>query len=149
MLSIDAPFPCPGSRALLDDRLWRVLRLNPDDSATIYEDGTRASGHRTVALADLTDPASRIALREDAPLAVRFALDLRDLDAVRLTDAIDRAQIIKAAHTLPHRVTPARVRSMLEDLGWHRGIGPRGPIVYLRARTTMADAGAPAMEAAA
>lgn len=137
MLSSDAPFPFPGSRALLDDEFWRVLRHNGDGTVTIYRDGTRASGHRTVDLAELTDPASRIALRDDAPLAVRLALALKDRDAIRLVEAIDHAQLINARLTRRFRITPARIRSILEDLGWKRGIGTRGPIVYLRGTTTM------------
>jgi len=146
MLSTDAPFPFPGSRALLEDELWRVLRHNADGTATIYRDGARpgtpASLHRAVALSDLTDPDGRIARRADAALAVRLALGLQSLDAIRLVDAIDRAQIIIGQHRLPFRASPALVRSILEDLGWRRATGTRGPIVYLRGSATMAGAAA-------
>lgn len=138
MLSTKAPFPFPGSSALLDDEFWRVLRHNGDGTVTIYREDRRASGHRSVPIDQLTDPESRIALRDDAALAVRLALDIKALDAIRLTDAIDRAQIINARLTPRFRITPARIRSILEDLGWRRAAHSRGPIIFLRAATTIA-----------
>lgn len=135
--SVSADFPYAGSIALLDDRLWRVFRLHDDGTATVYRDDCpSASFHRTVPIADLTDPGALVARRPDAPLAVRLALRLRHLDAVALSDAIDHALVITGDHRLAIPVTPARVCAILADLGWRRA-ATRGRIIYLRGATTL------------
>lgn len=138
--SVQSDFPFAGSIALLDGHLWRVHRHNADGTIAVYRDDCpSASFHRTVDLAELTDPGSVIARREDAPLAVRLALRLKALDAVPLADAIDLALLIRAEHRLSIPVTPARVCAILADLGWRRA-RTRGRIVWLRGQTTLAAA---------
>ncbi|MPT48279.1 MAG: hypothetical protein E2598_07625 [Sphingobium sp.] len=135
MLSTATTFPHAGSTALLDDRFWRILRTNADGTATIYDADTKASGTRTVPLADLTDPESPQARHPDAPLAVRLALAFREMDAVPNAMLMDRAQIIIAQHNIPMRASPKYLGHIMRALGWRFCRRSRGQSVWLRKAT--------------
>lgn len=134
------PFPYPGSAALLaDGKLWRVERHNADGTIVVSLPGNPgASGRRTCDPAELADPGSRIAGREDAALALRLASALRQHDSITTAQAVSLAQEIVEAHSLPAwAATPNNVRAILAALGWEYRRARPGSFYWRRAVTTL------------
>lgn len=135
-----SPFPFPGSSALLaDGKLWRVERHNADGTITLSLPGhPGASGRRTCDAAELTDPHSRVAGREDPALALRLASALRAADSITTAQAVHLAIEIVQAHRLPAwAATPNNVRAILADLGWEYRRARPGSFYWRRAVTTL------------
>lgn len=145
MLSTDAPFPYPGSFAVLaDGQSWRVLRHNADGTITLtrtvaaHERGASRGGNflRTVEQAELHDPASPAALRgePERTLALRLAYALRAQDEVSVARTLDHAHRIVTERGLQLRLDQRLLNGLLTDLGWKRGRGEGGD-VYRRIAT--------------
>lgn len=140
MLAHETTFPFPGSKALLDGFLWTIFRHHADGTALLLREGVAASLTRTAPLADLTDPACRIARRSDADLAVRFALAVRDQDELSMGAAMDIARDIHDRRLCTATPTPNRLRDILVDLGWAARRTPAG-LRYVRVATTLHNPG--------
>ncbi len=135
MLPTEAPYPYPGSFALLaDGHLWRVLRHNADATITLTRApqgrGTTVPGLRTVDQAELHDPAGPVAQRtqDERTLALRLAHALRTHDEISVPSARDHAHHIRFERGLHVFIDQRLLTGLMQDLGWRRERGEDGPV---------------------
>lgn len=124
MLSVDTPFPCPGSMALHDGHAWRVHSHNADGSATLFRDTARGSFNRRAPIGELVDPALAHVDQTglDAPQRAALSWLARQLgSATRVVFEDLRAQNwTDASCGLTALVSPQQLAGLLRRLGWQR-----------------------------
>jgi hypothetical protein len=129
MLQTSAPFPYPGSIAMLDGLAFTVQRLNADGTATISRDGSGASFRRNADISELIDPKEaakndRIAMTDLGEASKRIGQRI-----AKLVKGINEVRFSELRHTLTDEANKGRiprpdgglqVAQLLRRLGWKK-----------------------------
>lgn len=129
MLQTSAPFPYPGSTAMLDGLAFTVQRLNADGTATISRHGSGASFRRNADVSELVDPKEaakndRIAMTDVGEASKRIGLRI-----AKLVKNINEVRLSELRHTLSDEANKGRIprpdgtlqiARLLRRLGWKK-----------------------------
>lgn len=129
MLQTSAPFPYPGSTAMLDGLAFTVQRLNADGTATISREGSGASFRRNADVNELVDPKEvakndLIAMTDVGEASKRIGLRI-----AKLVMDINEVRLSELRHTLTNEANKGRIprpdgalqiAHLLRRLGWRK-----------------------------